>query len=181
MLAKLTSKNQLTLPKSVTEPLGPVQYFEVHTQAGQIILTPVRIQRGDALRAKLAELEIDAKTIETALSWAGKKLAPAAKKTAVAKPAAKEKTVVQKSALVNAPAEAHAKARAKARAMAPTKTAAKPLSEAKAKLASAKKSVGKVLAKPSSGRKAPAGKVSGSAALNARQVFGRSSGKAAGR
>lgn len=173
MLAKLTSKNQLTLPKSVTEPLGPVQYFEVHTQAGQIILTPVRIQRGDALRAKLAELEIDAKTIETALSWAGKKLVPAAKKTSAAKPAANEKTVSRKGALVKAPAKVPEKA--------PTKTAAKPLSEAKAKLASAKKTVGKVLAKPSSGRKAPAGKASGSAALNARQVFGRSSGKAAGR
>ncbi|WP_428503516.1 AbrB/MazE/SpoVT family DNA-binding domain-containing protein [Roseateles sp.] len=173
MLAKLTSKNQLTLPKSVTEPLGPVQYFEVHTQAGQIILTPVRIQRGDALRAKLAELEIDAKTIETALSWAGKKLAPAAKKTAAAKPAAREKAPSRKGALVKAPAKVPEKA--------PTKTAAKPLSEAKAKPAAAKKTVSKALAKPSSGRKAPASKASGSAALNARQVFGRSSGKAAGR
>jgi hypothetical protein len=175
VLAKLTSKNQLTLPKSVTEPLGPVQYFEVHTQAGQIILTPVRIQRGDALRAKLAELEIDAKTIETALSWAGKKLAPAAKKTAAAKPAAKEKTVSRKGALVKAPAKVPEKA--------PTKTAAKPLSEAKAKAkpVAAKKTVSKVLAKPSSGRKAPASKASGSAALNARQVFGRSGGKATGR
>lgn len=70
MLAKLTVKNQLTLPKSVTQALGPVQYFEVQEKAGQIILTPVRIQRGDALRAKLAELEIDAKTIESALDWA---------------------------------------------------------------------------------------------------------------
>jgi len=71
VLAKLTVKNQLTLPKSVTQALGPVQYFEVQEKAGQIILTPVRIQRGDALRAKLAELDIDAKTIESALDWAG--------------------------------------------------------------------------------------------------------------
>jgi enoyl-CoA hydratase/carnithine racemase len=70
LLAKLTSKNQLTLPKSVTNALGPVQYFEVQNKAGQIILTPVRIQRGDALRAKLAELKIDAKTIESAAAWA---------------------------------------------------------------------------------------------------------------
>ena len=56
MLAKLTSKNQLTLPKSVTDQLGPVQYFEVQLQAGQVLLTPVRIQRGDAVRAKLPEL-----------------------------------------------------------------------------------------------------------------------------
>ncbi len=71
VIAKLTSKNQLTLPKSVTEAIGPVEYFEVENKAGQIILTPVRIQRGDALRAKLAELKIDVKTIESAVDWAG--------------------------------------------------------------------------------------------------------------
>lgn len=55
MLARLTSKNQLTLPRSVTETIGPTEYFEVEAVNGQIILTPVRIQRGDAVRAKLAE------------------------------------------------------------------------------------------------------------------------------
>lgn len=87
MLAKLTAKNQLTLPKAVTEPLGPVQYFEVQEKAGQIILTPVRIQRGDALRAKLAELDIGEAALERALDWTAAKLAPArkAKKAAPAR------------------------------------------------------------------------------------------------
>ncbi len=70
MLAKLTSKNQLTLPKSVTDSLGPVQYFEVQVQSGQVVLTPVRIQRGDAVRAKLAELELGDDVLAQALSWA---------------------------------------------------------------------------------------------------------------
>lgn len=70
VLAKITAKNQLTLPKSVTEPLGPVQYFDVQTRGGQIVLTPVRIQRGDALRAKLAELALSQKMLDAALSWA---------------------------------------------------------------------------------------------------------------
>jgi hypothetical protein len=70
VLAKITAKNQLTLPKSVTEPLGPVQYFDVQTRGGQIVLTPVRIQRGDALRAKLAELALSQKTLDAALNWA---------------------------------------------------------------------------------------------------------------
>ncbi len=52
MLAKVTSKNQLTLPKSVTNAIGPVEYFDVEAKDGQIILTPVRIQRADAVRAK---------------------------------------------------------------------------------------------------------------------------------
>ena len=70
VLAKLTSKNQLTLPKSVTDALGPVQYFEVQEKAGQIVLTPVRIQRGDAVRAKLAELGLTETDIEDAVAWA---------------------------------------------------------------------------------------------------------------
>ena len=70
MLAKLTSKNQLTLPKSVTDSLGPVQYFEVQVQSGQVVLTPVRIQRGDAVRAKLAELDLGDDVLTQALNWA---------------------------------------------------------------------------------------------------------------
>ena len=58
MLAKMTSKNQLTLPKSVTQAVAAAEYFDVEVRAGQIILTPVRIQRGDAVRAKFAELAL---------------------------------------------------------------------------------------------------------------------------
>lgn len=76
VLAKITSKNQLTLPKSVTQALGPVQYFEVKARDGQIILTPVRIQRGDALRAKLAELALDEAAIAAALDFAAQALEP---------------------------------------------------------------------------------------------------------
>jgi len=70
MLAKMTSKNQLTLPKSVTNALGPTEYFDVQTRDGQIILTPVRIQRADAVRAKLAELDLQEQDIADAVAWA---------------------------------------------------------------------------------------------------------------
>ncbi|MEO6021907.1 MAG: AbrB/MazE/SpoVT family DNA-binding domain-containing protein [Burkholderiales bacterium] len=43
MLAKLTSKNQLTLPKAVIEQVPQAQYFDVRAEGGQIVLTPVRI------------------------------------------------------------------------------------------------------------------------------------------
>ncbi len=84
MLAKITSKNQLTLPKSVTDAIsqlaGPLEYFDVQSSNGQIVLTPVRIQRGDAVRAKLAELAINATDIEDAVQWSrgatGSKRAP---------------------------------------------------------------------------------------------------------
>ena len=72
MLAKLTSKNQLTLPKSITNELGPVEYFEVEVQNGQVVLTPVRIQRAAAVRAKLAELDLSEEDVRDAVAWARK-------------------------------------------------------------------------------------------------------------
>lgn len=78
MLAKMTSKNQLTLPKSITAAVGSAEYFDVETRNGQIVLTPVRIQRGDAVRAKLAELDLGEQDIADAVAWARK--APASKK-----------------------------------------------------------------------------------------------------
>lgn len=70
MLAKLTAKNQLTLPKAITKAIGPVQYFEVEAQGGRVVLTPVRIQRADAVREKLAELNLAEADIADAVKWA---------------------------------------------------------------------------------------------------------------
>jgi hypothetical protein len=70
MLAKMTSKNQLTLPKSITDAVGAAEYFDVEAHNGQIVLTPVRIQRSDAVRAKLAELDLLEQDIADAVNWA---------------------------------------------------------------------------------------------------------------
>jgi hypothetical protein len=79
MLAKLTAKNQLTLPKAATNAVGPAEYFDVQTRDGQIILTPVRIQRADAVRAKLAELDLQETDIAAAVAWARQATPPADK------------------------------------------------------------------------------------------------------
>ncbi|MGH8495375.1 MAG: AbrB/MazE/SpoVT family DNA-binding domain-containing protein [Gammaproteobacteria bacterium] len=70
MLVKLTARNQLTLPKSVALAVGPTEYFEVETEGGRVILTPVRIQRAEAVRAKLAELDITERDVAEAVAWA---------------------------------------------------------------------------------------------------------------
>ncbi len=70
MLAKITAKNQLTLPKSATQAVGATEYLDVQVRDGQIILTPVRIQRGDAVRAKLAELGLGEADVLDAVRWA---------------------------------------------------------------------------------------------------------------
>ena len=82
MLAKLTSKNQLTLPKSITAAVGTAEYFDVEASNGRIVLTPVRIQRGDAVCAKLAELGLQEQDTADAVAWARRASAskPARKK-----------------------------------------------------------------------------------------------------
>lgn len=70
MLAKLTAKNQITLPKSITNAIAPAKYFEVTVEDGQIVLTPVRLQRTDAVRAKLAELDLSEQDMNDAVAWA---------------------------------------------------------------------------------------------------------------
>ena len=69
MLAKVTAKNQITLPKKITAAVGAAEYFEVEARDGRILLTPVRIQRADAVRAKLAELELVEGDIAKAVAW----------------------------------------------------------------------------------------------------------------
>jgi hypothetical protein len=66
----VAAKNQLTLPKSITREIGGAEYFEVRVEGGEIILTPVKIQRADAVRAKLAALELTEQDVADAVAWA---------------------------------------------------------------------------------------------------------------
>lgn len=70
MLAKLTSKNQLTLPKAIVAGFEGVEYFDVTTDNGRVVLTPVRLVQADAVRAKLAELGISEGDVAEAVAWA---------------------------------------------------------------------------------------------------------------
>jgi hypothetical protein len=70
MLAKKTSKNQITLPKAVVSRFGDVEYFEVSTDGASILLHPLRKSRADEVRAKLSQLGIEENDIAAAVSWA---------------------------------------------------------------------------------------------------------------
>lgn len=58
------------MPKAITKAVGDPRYYDIRAENGQIVLTPVRIQRADAVRAKLAELEISEQDMEDAVTWA---------------------------------------------------------------------------------------------------------------
>lgn len=67
MLAKLTSKNQLTLPKAVISAFPETEYFDVREEGGRIVLTPVRVTPADAVRDKLAALGVGESDIADAI------------------------------------------------------------------------------------------------------------------
>ena len=69
MLAKITTKNQLTLPKAVMQRVGKTEYVEVTFENGRIILTPMQVRPADAVREKLAALGITEQDVEDAISW----------------------------------------------------------------------------------------------------------------
>ena len=72
MLAKKTSKNQITLPKTVIRQFPGVDYFDVQAQDGLIVLRPVRPNQSDEVRRKLAELGISEQDVADAVEWARK-------------------------------------------------------------------------------------------------------------
>jgi hypothetical protein len=72
VLAKKTSKNQITLPKAVVTRFSGVEYFDVSTDGECIVLRPLQRSRADEARAKLAELGIGEEDVTAAVSWARK-------------------------------------------------------------------------------------------------------------
>ena len=72
MLAKKTSKNQITLPKTVVSRFAEVDYFDVSTDGESIVLRPLQRSRAEEVRARLAQLGIDEQDVKAAVSWARK-------------------------------------------------------------------------------------------------------------
>ena len=77
MLAKKTSKNQLTLPKSVAGKFKEFDYFDVSLKDNIIILKPVRITPVEStlegVRDKVAALGLKDEDIREAIRWARKR------------------------------------------------------------------------------------------------------------
>ena len=74
MLAKKTSKNQITLPKAVVRQLPDVQYFDISIRDGEVVLRPAVIsapgERLKAVRNKMQALGLSEKDVDDAITWA---------------------------------------------------------------------------------------------------------------
>jgi len=78
MLAKRTSKNQITLPKDIVKAFSDTEYFDVSIEGNRILLVPVKItpvgSTLEGVRDKMKRLGIAEQDVGEAIQWArGKK------------------------------------------------------------------------------------------------------------
>jgi len=76
MLAKKTSKNQLTLPKGIVEHFPETEYFDIKVEGRKIILSPVKITPAaplEAIRDKMEKLGLKPGDVSASVKWARKK------------------------------------------------------------------------------------------------------------
>jgi len=73
MLAKKTSKNQVTLPKKALQEIPDTDYFDVTTKDGVLILRPVTMtepgSRLASVRRKIRDLGIEPNDVDRAIAW----------------------------------------------------------------------------------------------------------------
>ena len=76
MLARKTSKNQLTLPKEIVGNFPGIDLFDATVDENRIVLTPVKIvpvsAALDAVRTKMKKLGLAPKDVAEAVQWARK-------------------------------------------------------------------------------------------------------------
>jgi hypothetical protein len=74
MLAKKTSKNQITLPKTIVRAFPDAEYFDVRIKESQILLTPVKMtpfgSSLESVRQKMKRLGMTEKDVGEAVRWA---------------------------------------------------------------------------------------------------------------
>jgi bifunctional DNA-binding transcriptional regulator/antitoxin component of YhaV-PrlF toxin-antitoxin module len=75
MLAKMTSKNQITIPKKIIEKLPGVEYFEVELKDGIVMLKPLKVYDTslERIRTKVKKLGLQENTVKEAIEWARSK------------------------------------------------------------------------------------------------------------
>jgi hypothetical protein len=74
MLAKKTSKNQITLPKEIVKAFPEAEYFDVSIRDHAIRLMPVKItpvqSSLDSVKDKMKRLGLTEKDVGEAIRWA---------------------------------------------------------------------------------------------------------------
>lgn len=71
MLVKITSKNQITIPKKIIDQMPEVKYFDAELKDGTIKLKPLRIFNVDLeqIRSKVKKLGLKQDSVAEAIRW----------------------------------------------------------------------------------------------------------------
>jgi hypothetical protein len=70
MLAKRTSKNQITLPKAIVGRVAKSEYFDVTIEQGRVVLTPIAIHAIDETYQQLERTGLTEGDVAAAVKWA---------------------------------------------------------------------------------------------------------------
>jgi len=72
MLAKLTAKNQITIPKKIIAKFQDVKYFDVEIKDWLVLLKPVKVLEPglQGIRTKIKKLELSEDCVAEAVRWA---------------------------------------------------------------------------------------------------------------
>ena len=75
MLAKITSKNQITIPKKIIEKIPNVKHFDIELKDGVIIMKPIKFYDTnlDQIRAKIKKIGLKENSFAEAIKWAKSK------------------------------------------------------------------------------------------------------------
>ena len=75
MLAKLTSKNQITIPKQIIDQIPETRYFDVKLNGETVVMKPLTIYDSDLeqVRSKIKKLGLKPDCVAEAIKWARSK------------------------------------------------------------------------------------------------------------
>jgi bifunctional DNA-binding transcriptional regulator/antitoxin component of YhaV-PrlF toxin-antitoxin module len=75
MLAKITTKNQITIPKKIIDRMPDVKYFDVELKDGFIMMKPLKFYDTDLeqIRFKIKKLGLKQNNVAEAIKWARSK------------------------------------------------------------------------------------------------------------
>jgi len=75
MLAKLTTKNQITIPKQIIDQIPQVRYFDVELNGEVVVMKPLKIYDTDLdkIRLKIKKMGLKPDCVAEAVKWARSK------------------------------------------------------------------------------------------------------------
>ena len=75
LLVKLSSKNQITVPRKILAKLPNTKYFEVELENGALVLKPVELVEAklEQIQQKMTALGLEEDCVAEAIRWARSK------------------------------------------------------------------------------------------------------------